>query len=241
MSGKDFLKFLISLVYPNRCAGCGGLIGYGKYWCDNCESQLEFIPMPVCGGCGVSKEKCKCKPKEAHEWQSITAPFYYDGVVRNAVFQFKFRNRPKLSLMFAEYMADALKTQLPGKQFDIILCVPMSDKGERERGYNQSELLARDVAELMNIDFYPDLLTKVRKTEIQHSLASQQRAGNVFGAYAVSGKISLSNKTVLLVDDIKTTGSTLAECCKMLKLSGAKEVYCVCAAITPTKRKLPSD
>lgn len=238
MSGKEFLKFLISLVYPNRCAGCGELIEYGKYWCDDCESLLEFIPMPVCGGCGESKEKCKCKQNETHEWQSIAAPFYYNGVVRNAIFRFKFRGKSKLSLMFAEYMAEALEIQLQGKQFDIAACVPMSKKGKRERGYNQSELLARDVAKLLNIEFYPDLLTKVRKTETQHSLPSQQRAGNVFGAYAVSKEVSLDGKTVLLCDDIKTTGSTLSECCKMLKLSGVKEVFCICAAVTPTKEKV---
>lgn len=238
MNGKEFLKLLVSLVYPNRCAGCGELIEYGKHWCDSCLSSLEFIPSPVCSGCGMNKEECKCKPKEAHDWESITAPFYYDGVVRNAIFRFKFRGKSKLSLMFAEYMVKSLEIQLPGKQFDTVACVPMSKKGRRERGYNQSELLARDVAKLLDVEFNPDLLRKVRKTETQHSLPSQQRAGNVFGAYEVSKDISLDGKIILLCDDIKTTGSTLAECCRMLKLSGAKEVCCVCAAVTPDKEKV---
>lgn len=232
MNVNEFLDILKTVFYPNRCAGCGKVIPFGGYWCENCENDISVILQPICSKCGNELEKCDCKNEHVFSWDAVVAPFYYEGSVRSAIHRFKFRNHPKLSFMFANAMSESVKSMEDVEKIDVIACVPMVEKKKKERGYNQSELLAKDISGILNIPFSSSLLIKVRDTKTQHSLSGQQRAGNVFGAYAVSNDIPVKGKTILLCDDIKTTGATLSECCKILKLAGAREVYCVCAAIT---------
>lgn len=238
MSEKSFLNLLKSAFYPNRCAGCGKVISVDMDWCAECEGDIHDIFAPVCGKCGLNAERCICSTQKVFNWDLIAAPFYYDGAVREAIQRFKFDDNPKLSVLFAKYMQPSVEMQCSVDTIDLIACVPMTEKNKRARGYNQSELIAKELSKSMSIPFYPDLIKKVRDTKTQHSLSAQQRIGNVFGAYNVSKDISIDGKTVLLCDDIKTTGATLAECSKILKFSGAEKVYCACIAITDYKENI---
>lgn len=238
MSIKSFAETLAAAFYPNRCAGCGKVIPLKVDWCDECIKDIHRISAPVCTKCGKNMKNCCCRSGQAFNWNAAFAPFYFEGSVRRAIHRFKFKNHPELSEMFAKEMCRAVKNNIHGKNIDLIACVPMTKKREEERGYNQSELLAKGLSKITGITFYSDLLIKVRETEAQHSLSANKRAGNVFGAYAVTPEISVKDKTVLLCDDIKTTGETLAECCRMLRLAGVGEVFCVCAAITDYKEKI---
>lgn len=238
MSIKSFAETLAAAFYPNRCAGCGKVISLEEYWCDECKTNIHEISAPVCLKCGMNIKDCYCTHAKALNWTAAVAPFYFEGAVRNAIYRFKFRNHPELSEMFAKEMYRVMQERIPDKKFDLIACVPMTKKRKAEREYNQSELLSEELSKISGISFSPELLIKIRETETQHSLSANRRAGNVFGAYKVSSEISIAGKTVLLCDDIKTTGSTLAECSRMLCLAGAKEVFCVCAAITDYKEKI---
>lgn len=108
---------------------------------------------------------------------------------------------------------------------------------EKERGYNQSALLARELSALLGVPADCHALCKSIDTPAQHALKGAERRGNVFGVFEVPAPESVEGKTILLCDDIKTTGATLDECAKTLKLAGAKEVYCVCIAVTRKQDK----
>ena len=116
--------------------------------------------------------------------------------------------------------------------FDCVCEVPMRGRDRRRRGYNQAELLAKHTAKLLNIPHKKRLLIKTKNTKTQHSQNMEQRWMNIRNVFAVNSKYDVTGKTVLLIDDIKTTGATLDECARTLKLKGALEVYCATALIT---------
>lgn len=127
-------------------------------------------------------------------------------------------------------MARAVKREFPNTRFDCVCFVPMTFKNKLKRGINQAQLLARRVAQELNIPLYNYGLVKLRQNKIQHNLNRNERIVNVKGVFAV-GDDDVKGKTVLLVDDIKTTGATLNECSKALLDGNAKRVYCVTAVI----------
>ena len=128
-------------------------------------------------------------------------------------------------------MAKTVKEQYGEKKFDIITFVPFSKAEKHDRDFNQSELLAKRLGEELCLPCR-EMLVKLYDVPRQHTLPGTKRRGNVFGIFATAEEFSyLDGKTILLADDIKTTGSTLSECAKMLKIAGAKEVCAVTAAI----------
>ena len=127
-------------------------------------------------------------------------------------------------------MAAAVRVDFADVAFDYVAAVPLGRRRRRKRGYNQAELLARRVAGELHIP-YADLLEKVRNNPAQRKQNARSRRVNVYGAYAVIDDSALWDKTVLLIDDVKTTGATLNECAKMLRMHGAKAVYAATVAI----------
>lgn len=228
---KDFLKS----VFPNRCELCGEVIELDDKLCTECENA-PIIKSPVCELCGCSEDDCRCK-KHKNEYKKITAPYYYKDSIIKAVHRFKDGDMPFLAKRFSKDMYDLICENYSNVSFDMVSFVPLRKFREQKRGYNQSQLLAKNIGRLMNIEVLP-LLKKIRNTGVQHYKTAAKRRADVFGAYDVREKYknNLDGKTVLLIDDVKTTGSTLSECAKMLKIYGAHEVYCAVVAITPHKK-----
>ena len=125
-----------------------------------------------------------------------------------------------------EEMALSVKETFSDVSFDVITCVPLSKRRKNDRGYNQAELLARSVSKNLGIP-YSELLRKVVNNKVQHKENARERKINVYGVYDLIDGVDVNGKTVLLVDDVKTTGSTLNECAKMLKMHGAEKVFVV--------------
>lgn len=223
-------EFVLNCVFPKRCKYCGDVIVPESEICDECSENLPHINVPVCSLCGHSNADCKCK-KHKNEYKSVVAPFYYDGGAKKAIHRFKFDGRKYIADTLAYDMAETVIREYAETEFNMIAFVPFSSEQRKRREFNQSELLAENLSDILNIP-YKDLLIKLYDTKPQHTLKQKERKGNVFGIYDVKDEIRLDGKVILLVDDIKTTGATLSECAKMLKLSGAKAVYCVCAAVT---------
>ena len=228
-------NFIIKLLYPQRCKYCNIVIDIRREICHTCENTLQKIEGDICKLCGKKVNDCNCGHKK-HFYKYICAPFYYDGAASRAIWRFKFRNQTKLSKVFAEDMANCFDTYYKGYDFDLCTFVPSSKESLKERGYNQAELLARDFSEITDIPC-EEVLLKTRETKIQHDLLSVERSGNLAGAIELKDGIDLENKRILLIDDIKTTGSTLNECAKMLWLNGAKDVYCISVALTKQNKK----
>ena len=170
-------------------------------------------------------------------FSSLAAPFYFKDNVRKGVHAFKFRKSPYNAEAYSVEIAETVRLRFPDINFDYVTEVPMTSKSINKRGYNQCALLAERVSEKLGIEYKSDLLVKLYETEKQHGLNYYLRKGNLTGVFDVSNPEIIKNKTILICDDISTSGETLNECAKMLWLYGAKETYCVAVAVTRYDKK----
>lgn len=230
----DLIKnFIISLL-PERCAYCGKVIPNGSYKCSKCAKELPRIKGVTCRKCGREKDKCSCKGSEKY-YSSLCAPFYFEGCVRQGVHVFKFRKGLENYKAYSEEMADTVKERLSNVKFDYITEVPMYPESEKERGYNQSFWLAKRTGEILGTE-HKSVLVKLFKTNKQHRITYYLRKGNLIGTFDVINPEDVNGKTILLCDDISTSGETFNECAKMLWLYGAKEIHCIALGLTLSKK-----
>ncbi len=232
---KNFLKSLFIALAPNRCAYCGKVISPQSFMCIDCKTDLPRISGTTCRKCGREKEKCSCKGAEKY-YSSIAAPFYFMGNVRKGVHAFKFRKSFQNYKAYSYEMSNTVKNKFGSVNFDFISEIPMTSKSKKERGYNQCFWLAKGISENLGLEHKPDLLIKLYETDKQHVLNYQMRTGNLTGVFDVNNPSEVEGKTILLCDDISTSGETLNECAKMLWLYGAKDIYCISVALTLSKK-----
>lgn len=207
---------LLDLFFPPKCALCGRVGVHGV--CEQCERTLPRMETALREGTGFGR---------------CAVPLKYEGAVREALLRFKFHGARSaaegLGMLLARCAAEEL-----GGEFDVVTWAPVSDKRFRERGYDQSELLARAAAKQW--DTKPvRLLRKRRDTPPQSGLGAEARRGNVIGVYEAANAEEVKNARILLIDDIVTTGSTLSECVRVLKDAGAQSVVCACVASATTQ------
>ena len=227
MKIKDIIK---GIFFPQRCEICGRLRPVNMPFCEKCGIDSNSISASACPDCG--HEKCMCDSGANVHLPHFTAVYYYQGQIKGSLLSFKFSGDSIYGDIFGKAMANRISELYGNVDFDGICFVPMTDKAERVRGYNQSELLASKISSELNIPLLP-CLKKTKNSQNQKSLNSAERYENVRNSFALSDKYDIEGKTVILCDDIKTTGSTLRECCDILLKAGAKDVYCVCLALTP--------
>lgn len=232
----ELMKTFIRSLFPKRCAYCGKVIASNRTMCYECDKNLPRVKGTVCVRCGREKDACSCKGAEKY-FTSLAAPFYFEDNVRKGLHAFKFRKSPDNAEAYCIEMAQTVKHRFSGVNFDFITEVPMTEKSLRKRGYNQCALLAKGVSELTDIEYKPDFLVKLFDTQSQHGLSYYLRKGNLTGVFDVSEPGLVKDKTILLCDDVSTSGETLNECAKMLWLYGAKDVYCISCALTKAKKK----
>lgn len=237
-----FLKVLtdavLSAIYPAKCMGCDDIIPDGENFCDYCYETLPITGKDtLCNVCGCVKKECQCKYRVFH-FTGTTAPFYNDGVVKQAMYDFKFHRKLYVADFFAKEMALTVKMQFYGIDFDAVVYVPMLLSKGLKRGYNQSRELAVRIAKILDIHLVENAIGCNKKKKLQHKTEIKERFQNVKGVYYPN--VSLNGRTVLLVDDIKTTGATLDECAKALFKAGADDVYCITALTTKKKPKKES-
>ena len=225
------LNRLLDLFFPRRCPVCGNLLPFGAEHCSCHSLQNRRVHPPVCEHCGASKEHCTCFLPGELKLGHIAAPFYYTGKVRDELLELKFDGEKKRAGKLGREMALCFAERFADVQPDVVTFVPLSKGSERSRGFNQSALLAEGVASLLYLPC-ASLLQKTRETEAQHTLGEQDRKTNLNSAFALRPEVRVQNKTILLIDDIKTTGATLWECERVLLENGAAAVYCLCCAVT---------
>ncbi len=230
MRAPELAGRLKRLLFPARCVVCGKVTPDGGDFCSICDLSGEYISADCCELCGEEKKNCACKGRKNH-FEKLCAPFYYRGSVKEMVRNFKFRGKQWLREPLSRYMAERAEEKLNVQEIDVVTCVPFTKKQLRRRGYNQSGLLAEGVARDLGLPFDGELLVKLYDINAQHSMAKANRAGNVMGIFHVPCPEKVRGRTVLLCDDIKTTGATLDECSKMLILNGAYKVYGLCLAV----------
>lgn len=233
----DILKALKALFWPQRCMFCSELIfDSPRLTCKRCADSLPYVTGKVCTMCACEKSLCSCGGR-VNYYDSVVAPFYYEGPAKKCITDFKFRTKKFYAKAVAEYLYDELTTVYKNERFDFIACVPLHKKDKRQRGFNQSEMIAKHLSYKTGIPLRADVLTKLYRTDRQASQHMINRSGNVFGAFGVKDGESLDSCSILLIDDIKTTGSTLSECGKMLYLAGAQKVCCLCFCVSKFRKK----
>lgn len=227
------LSCILNLIYPSRCACCGELINSNNL-CKECTTLLEdcILEADACKKCGLSRSLCDCKVYN-HLFSGACAPFYNKGKAQEMVYGFKYNNRPYVAKYIGELMAKRFKEVFKNVKPDLICFVPSCKRTLKERNYDYVYLLSRAVANELNIPLEKNLLVKIRQNERQHNLKVSERQANVRNVFKVADRID--GKVILLIDDIKTTGYTLSECAKQLRLMGAEKVYCLTAVITANK------
>jgi ComF family protein len=228
----SIFKRFLDLLLPLRCVKCGTVLENHQGLCTACWPLIPFIAKPYCACCGLPF------PFEIEEGAlcvmcSQTQPFYktarsvfaYDSESKELILRFKHTDNTHCAPLFGEWMARLVK------DIETPLCIPVPLHWTRlfMRTYNQAGLLAQEIAKQHTWRYAPSLLIRKRRTPSQGHLSKSQRAKNIEHAFAVPQhkKKELLGKTIVLVDDVLTTGITLNACSKTLLKAGAKEVHAI--------------
>lgn len=212
---------IFDLVLPPFCCHCSKL---GNEICRKCLSEIEIIDQNrVCLKCGQKTERSHICIKYELYFDKIRSWGYYTGPLRTVIQKLKYQRGIGLS----EYFVPVLKNFIYRwyKEIDLVVPVPIGKKREHQRGYNQSALLAKPISKKLTIQYSTLAIERIRETASQVGLTADERKENIKGAFRARETV-IKNKHVLLFDDITTTGSTLNECAKALKLAGALSVSC---------------
>lgn len=200
--------------------------------CPFCRKLLKDTEELLCGDCRKELPWTGSGSRSRGDFFSVcVSPLYYSGRARDALLRFKFSGKRSYARCFGALMADCVKGE-PGASFDVISYVPLSLLRLRQRGYSQTRLLAQELSRRLGVPCVR-LLRKRRHTGKQSRLRGEAaRKANVSGAFVVRRNADVSGKTILLADDVLTTGSTLSECSRVLLTAGAEKVVCttVCRA-----------
>lgn len=206
----NIITEILEIIFPTTCIICGGL--NKNALCKKCETKLESKLV-------YKMEKYKNKNFETHIYIAN-----YKGQIRNKILNYKFHSKPYMYKTFAKITIKSQKIYEILKTYDIITEIPIHKKRKNKRGYDQSQLIAREIGSNVEGLEYKQILQKTKNIVPQSSLNKKQRKQNIKDAYKIQTKEKLLGKRIILFDDIYTTGSTANECAKELKQAGVKEV-----------------
>lgn len=241
-----FRQFM-DLIYPPRCSICEKFLWKNRaekdqqelLFCKSCFDGFSEISSPFCPICGrpfaseVDEDHlCEdCLRKRPH-YDAMRAPYLYEGGIMEAIHQFKYAGRSHLAKSLGLLLTSFAKTWLDKTNGSLMMPVPLHPRRLRERDFNQSLLLARHAAPLLEAELDFLSLRRIRYTQPQTGLKSDERRKNVRKAFQIVDREVVKGRTILLVDDVATTGNTLNECARTLKRAGAGEVFCLTLART---------
>lgn len=231
---------LLHILYPKRCPVCDGVL-YTPFLseeypvCDDCRNRVEYVAEPVCKKCGKPLtdqrgEYCVDCTRHAHSFTQGKALWVYKGCVKESVYRLKYSNRREYGKSYAQELARQYGRWILRKGVQVIVPIPLHRKRQRQRGYNQAEIIARELGRLLELPVCPDLLVRCLYTKPQKELDDRERKANLKKAFQLNRDIR-GLERVLLVDDIYTTGSTMDGAAKVLKHAGIREIYAISVSI----------
>ena len=220
---KKTIYLFKTFFFPERCPYCNKVVEPEEYACENCRKML--------------RDKHQAIKSGARGYRCVSS-FIYDGRVRRILLRIKFHERTQFLPQLAVILAQDIRNTYPDIAFDCITAVPMHKRDLHKRGFNQSEILARSLGELLELP-YLETLTKIKRTKQQHRLKFAERKKNLNGAFAVIDKELVRGKRILVIDDIITSGCTLGNCCKTL--NKAKPELLCCATIASARNDYPNE
>ena len=201
---KSFINYALNLIYPNVCGICNKLC-YEEL-CKKCELKLNKIA------------KIKIDNYSNKNYRKHLYIFKYEGIIKEKLIEFKFNEKTYIYKSLINFLIKNEKICRFLKSYDIIIPVPIHKNRKLQRGYNQSAIFARNIANnIKKLIFIDDCLIKIKNNKPQSSKNRIDRENNVIGAYKLINSDKIKDKKILLLDDIYTTGSTVDECCRILK------------------------
>ena len=235
------LQAILDMLYPVRCPVCGDIvIPKGRKICSPCEKKLQLITQPRCKKCSKpidqdESEYCSdCKRKEYHFKYGYSL-WVYDSIMKKSISDFKYHYRKEYAKYYIEKVILNYKDTINRMAPDILVPVPIHKSKYRERGYNQTEILANGIAKGLNIPVLPHLLVRDKKTLPQKQLSDKERLRNLQEAFILNDKVFSEYprkiKSILLIDDIYTTGSTIEACTNVLMRNGIENIYFITLCI----------
>lgn len=205
---------IIDIIFPQNCGICGKLHQEGL--CKKCTKVLEKLAkMEIID---------MNKKSDTYYFNQLIYLFDYEGIIRKLILDYKFNEKSYVYVSFVNFILKNEKIFEKLKSYDTIIPVPISRKRMKERGYNQSLLIAKKLSQDLNIQLQANCLVKIKNIIEQSKLNKEQRAQNIQNVYELKNQQILKNKNILLIDDIYTTGNTVNECSKVLSRANPKRI-----------------
>ena len=211
---------ILNLIYPPTCGICGKL--NENFLCKKCEKILESEA--VFGVDKYEKMKIENMSKDKKYFNEHLYIFLYQGIIRRIILKYKFQEESYLYKTFVNFLLKNENFFEKIEKYDTIVPVPISKKRQKARGYNQSELVAKEIAYNSNLVLETESLYKIKNIVEQSKLNKEERLKNIQGVYELVNKEKLYKKKILLLDDIYTTGSTVNECARVLRKAQPKKI-----------------
>ena len=225
-----FKKLLLDSLYPRCCPVCHKIVeGREKIICDSCLEKMRPISQPRCFQCGKSiqnaeQEYCRDCQKASHVYEQGIGIYVYDDIMRRSIENFKFHGRREYGDFYIRAMAEYGRSYIQRWKPEAIVPVPITARKQKIRGFNQSEYLAEGIGEIYKIPVLSQAVVRLEERKAQKELSAKERRRNLKHAFQI-GKNFKAFKTVLLVDDVYTTGSTVDAVAEVLKENGVERIY----------------
>lgn len=225
---------LIDLFFPRRCPMCDGVLPLGELICAECAKELRRVMPPYCLKCGkpiadAGKEFCPDCQSNVHLYREGRALYEYRAV-RASIYRFKYRGRYEYAAFYGKALAEGMEAVIRRWQPDALVPVPLHKARKRKRGYNQAEALARVLGKTLDIPVDTTLIQRVKKTTPQKQLNRQMRQNNLKKAFKID-RNDVKLNTIIIIDDIYTTGSTIDAMASALLEAGIQNIYFIALAI----------
>lgn len=235
---EETASTLLDVVYPRICVACGSRSdAVSGHLCWDCLREAPAIEEPFCSRCGdpvdgriESGYVCSWCVDREPAFDLARSAVRYRGAVRRAIHVFKYGRTPQVADILSRWLTGCVQSHFGHLHVDAVTCVPLHAKRQRERTYNQAALLATRLARALDRPFLGNLLRRTKSTPSQTSLSAHQRRENVRGAFRVRRPQRIAGKSLILVDDIMTTGATMNACAACLKKAGTRHVYAASVA-----------
>lgn len=225
---RQLADTFFDFIFPPTCATCKKV---GQLFCDACRLDIQWIKGPICEKCGRLQKRpipsCPLCIQQPLPLQQIRAALLFAPPIQPLIHKLKYENMFGLAPILAELMVQAWP--LWRIEIDLVIPIPLHPKRQQKRGYNQSEKLARHFCFLLGLTYEAEILRRIRDTQPQVGLNATHRLQNVEAAFEAKQEI-VEGKTILLIDDVCTTGATLSAAAEALMQAGAKAVSAYCLA-----------
>ena len=228
-------KKVLDIIYPVKCPFCGKIVSAGlekrtahNGICSKCREKIIYIGEPRCKKCGKpirseESEYCYDCTGKKHIFEEGRNLWVHKEPVNQAIYAFRYQNLRIYGKTFGAELEEHYGNYLRRKEVDLIVPIPLHRKRRRRRGYNQAQILAKELSVHANIPMDASLMKRIRETRPQKKLDDKESRKNIRGAFAATHPVE--GRRIVLVDDIYTTGSTLDEAAKVIYRAGAEKVY----------------